>query len=164
MERRLLNTLVVLSLPLCSAGAQQRAQQPPAQQPAMMMMEFDTRATKWNDIDVPGFPTGLKIAPVHGNPDKAGELYTLRLRFPDGYAFPAHWHPMAENVTVIAGTIYLGMGDKAMEGAAKRYIAGDFLHIPGKMPHFGHVRGETVIQLHGTGPFQIILASAATMK
>lgn len=165
MDRRLLAPLIALALPLVSAGAQQRQQPPGAQQQhAPMMMDFDARATKWNDIDVPGFPAGMKIAALHGDPDKAGEFYTLRLRFPDGYAFPAHWHPMAENVTVIMGTFYLGMGDKVVEGAGKRYIAGDFLNVPAKMPHFGHVRGETVIQLHGVGPFQIMLASAAAMK
>lgn len=163
MRRSLIASVVVLAMPL-TVGAQQRPQAaaaPQAQPMMMKMTDVDTRDVKWNPIEIPGFPSGVRIAPMAGNPDAAGELYTLRLRFPDAYAFPAHWHPMAENLTVITGTFYLAMGDKVVEGAAKRYVAGDFLNIPGKMSHFGHVTGETVVQLHGTGPFQIMLTGAA---
>lgn len=163
MNRHVFPMLAALVVPLGLAGAQQRPQQTAVQQSAMMT-EFDTRATKWNDISVPGFAPGIQIAVLAGDPEKAGEVYTLRLRFPSGYAFPAHWHPMSENLTVITGTFYLGMGEKVVEGATKRYIAGDFLNIPGKMSHFGHVTGETVVQLHGVGPFQIVLAGAAAAK
>lgn len=161
MKHGLIASFVALALPL-TAGAQQKPQPAATQQAQpMVMTEVDTRDIKWSPIEVPGFPSGLKIAALAGNPDKAGEPYTLRLSFPAGYAFPAHWHPMAENLTVISGTFYLAMGDKSLEGAAKRYVAGDFLSIPGKMSHFGHVAGETVIQLHGLGPFQITLTGAA---
>jgi quercetin dioxygenase-like cupin family protein len=158
MKCRLL--AVAIALPLASAAAQSKPTAAAAaqQQAGMTMTEFDGRATQWGDISVPGFAPGLKIAVLAGNPDKAGDAYTLRLRFPDGYSFPAHWHPNAENLTVVSGTFYLGMGSKAVAGAAKRHVAGDFLFIPGHMPHFGEVRGETVVQLHGTGPFQIMLA------
>jgi quercetin dioxygenase-like cupin family protein len=165
MNRHLITSLVALTLPLGAAVAQQRPSAAATQQAQpMMMTEVDTRAIKWNPIEVPGFPSGVKIAALAGDPDKAGEPYTLRLRFPDGYAFPAHWHPMAENLTVISGTFYLAMGDKVVEGATKRYVAGDFLNIPGKMSHFGHVAGETVVQLHGTGPFQIMVTGATPTK
>lgn len=160
MKHTLIASFVALALPL-TAGAQQKPQAAATQQAQPMMTEVDTRDIKWNPIEVPGFASGLKIAALAGNPDKAGEPYTLRLMFPAGYAFPAHWHPMAENLTVISGTFYLAMGDKSVEGTAKRYVAGDFLSIPGKMSHFGHVAGETVIQLHGMGPFQITLTGAA---
>ena len=31
---------------------------------------------------------------------------------PAGYKIPAHWHPTDEQVTVLSGTLALGMGDK----------------------------------------------------
>jgi len=108
----------------------------------------------WAPIEVPGFPTGMKIAPIQGNPE-AAEPYTLRLMFPDGYRFPPHWHPNAENVTVISGTIQLGMGDRTDDSKLKTYHPGDYLLLPGTMPHFGGAQGPTVIQLHGQGPFTI---------
>lgn len=107
-------------------------------------------------IEVPGFDTGMQIAVLSGDPFGTGP-YALRLTFPDGYRFPAHWHPMAENLTVIEGTLLLGMGSQLDESAIEEYVPGDYLSIPGEHPHFGGAKGSTEIQLHGTGPFEINL-------
>jgi len=56
-------------------------------------------------------PPGAQLAVLEGNPMGVGE-YTIRLKAPDGYKIAPHWHPRRENVTVIAGTIKVGMGDK----------------------------------------------------
>jgi len=111
-------------------------------------------ALAWSDADIPGFAPGMKIAVIHGNSAEAGP-YTLRLSFPDGYRFPAHWHPMPENVTVLSGTLQLAMGDRPDDSQLKAYTAGDYLFLPATMPHYGGARGLTVIQLHGQGPFVI---------
>jgi hypothetical protein len=74
--------------------------------------------------------------------------------------FPAHFHPMAENLTVMSGTFLLGMGAKADNAKLVTYAPGTFMSIPGKMPHFGGAKGATVIQLHGQAPFKIELAAA----
>lgn len=108
-------------------------------------------------IDVPGFKPGMNIAVVHGNPDAESGTYVVRLKFPDGYTFPPHWHPMAENVTVLSGTFMLGMGEKVDASGVAAYSPGAFLHIPGKMAHFGGAKGTTIIQLHGQAPFKIEL-------
>lgn len=112
------------------------------------------KALQWNDVNVPGFNPGLKLAALHGDPSGTGD-YTIRLRFPDGYEFPPHWHPNAEHVTVLQGTFYLAMGERFDRAALKPHLPGDFLYAPAKMAHFGNVKGETVIQLHGVGPFEI---------
>jgi quercetin dioxygenase-like cupin family protein len=108
----------------------------------------------YRDINIPGFPPGLKSAILQGDPSQSGS-YTLRLQFPDGYVFPPHWHPMDEHVTVVSGTFYLGIGEKATPEAAQAYGPGDYLVAPARMVHFGGVKGETVVQLHGMGPFVI---------
>lgn len=113
---------------------------------------------KWDDITPEGFNPGMKIAAIHGDPAAAGSSYTIRLSFPDGYTFPAHYHPNSENLTVLSGTFQLGMGTTPDAAALKTYKTGDFLYIPGEMPHFGGAKGATVIQLHGIGPFEIKLA------
>lgn len=107
-------------------------------------------------LEVPGFKSGMQLAVIHGDPMGKGD-YTIRLKFPAGYTFPAHYHPNAEHLTVLSGVFLLGMGDKE-GGATREYQPGDFLYIPPKKPHYGGARGETVIQLHGIGPFEIKLA------
>jgi quercetin dioxygenase-like cupin family protein len=73
--------------------------------------------------------------------------------------FPGHWHPNAEHLTVLSGSFILGMGATVNAAAEKTYAPGDFLYIPAKQPHFGGVKGATVIQLHGIGPFTINLGA-----
>jgi phytoene dehydrogenase-like protein len=43
---------------------------------------------------------------------KAGAPFVMRVRARTAAAVPAHWHPMDENVTVLAGTVKIGMGEK----------------------------------------------------
>lgn len=115
---------------------------------------FKAAAVAYKDINVPGFPPGLKSAVLDGDPTKEG-LYTMRLQFPDGYEYPPHWHPADVHVTIVSGVFYFGMGEKANQAAAQAYQSGDYVIEPARMAHFGHVKGETIVQLHGMGPFQI---------
>ena len=110
----------------------------------------------WTDFSSPGFDPGTKIAVLHGNPAGKGD-YTIRLMFPDGYRFPLHHHPGAEHLTVLSGTLLWGMGNTANWNATHSHSPGDFLYIPAGHAHYGGARGPTVIQLHGEGPFQIVL-------
>ena len=113
----------------------------------------------WAPIQPPGFDPGVQIAALHGDPNATTGTYVIRLSFPDGYKFPAHWHPNAENLTVIEGEFLIGMGDKPDATKLMSYKPGTFMFIPGKHPHFGQVKGNTVVQLHGQAPFQIELAT-----
>ena len=119
---------------------------------------------KWAPITPPGFDEGMEIAAIYGDPAAAGEPYTLRLRLPDGYRFPPHFHPNAENVTVLEGTFLLAMGEEAAEDQLETYAPGDHLYIEPEHPHFGGARGETTIQLHGVGPFEIIVVGSPEDK
>jgi uncharacterized RmlC-like cupin family protein len=108
---------------------------------------------------VPGFKSGMKIAAIHGDPNAESGMYVIRLQFPAGYTFPAHWHPNAENLTVLSGELQLGMGEKEDTSKLVSYKPGAFMYIPGKMPHYGGAKGEMVIQLHGEAPFKIELVN-----
>ena len=145
-----------------SVPAPAAAMAAPMEMPMADVSDMETRsgsAVTWADLVVPGFPSGGKMAVIHGNPASKGD-YTIRLQFPDGYAFPAHWHPGGEHVTVLSGTFRLGMGGTANASAIRSYGPGDFIYIPARMSHFGGATGATVIQLHGTGPFAINLGTA----
>lgn len=132
----------------------------PAPPVAMMTMDADKMEMRagagmmWSDMVVPGFKPGAKMAVVHGDPSSTGD-YIIRVKFPSGYEFPAHWHPQAEHVTVLQGTFMLGMGKVFDRSALQSYMPGDFVYAPAKAPHFGAVMGETVIQINGVGPFAL---------
>jgi hypothetical protein len=99
-------------------------------------------------------PAGAKAASLCGDPQQPGP-FALRLRLPDGYKIPPHWHPADENVTVISGTFHLGEGDTFDKSKGKEFPSGGFTAMPAGMHHFAWVSGETEIQLHGIGPWDI---------
>jgi quercetin dioxygenase-like cupin family protein len=90
-------------------------------------------AVKFQPLTVPGFDPGAKLAVILGDPNAASGDYVVRLAFPTGYRFPAHWHPNAENLTVLSGILRLGMGDKYDARKLQSYPAGSFMYIPGNV-------------------------------
>lgn len=99
-------------------------------------------------------PPGAQGAVLQGDPAKAGP-FTLRLKLPDGYRIPPHYHPAIEHITVIQGTFVLGIGEKVNIAAERPLSAGSFAFMPAGMRHFVRAQGETIVQLHGTGPWGI---------
>jgi quercetin dioxygenase-like cupin family protein len=108
---------------------------------------------KWQDGPA-SLPAGAKVAMLEGDPAKEG-FFTIRLRLPNGFKIPPHTHPKVEHVTVISGIINFGMGEKFDQNATQPMPAGTFGYWPAGMKHFAWAKGETVIQLHGIGPWQI---------
>ena len=103
----------------------------------------------------PIFPAGAQFAVLQGDPSKAGEIFTIRLRFPNGYILPPHTHPTPEYVTVIRGNFLAGMGENFTRAALTRFDAGDFTTMPAEMAHFAMARGLTEVQVHAIGPFAL---------
>ena len=151
-----LAAILVLALPVLTRAQDMPAAAPTAGEPAEGAITAADAVT-YGPIEVPGFDPGMQIAAIHGDPASDGGDYTIRLKFPAGYKFPPHFHPQAEHVTVLSGTFLLGMGKTADEAAIESYSPGAFLYIPAEHPHYGGAEGETVIQLHGVGPFSIML-------
>ena len=102
----------------------------------------------------PSLPRGALFAVLEGDPGKPGP-FVFRVKVPDGYRVPPHTHPKTERVTVISGEFHLGMGAKFDEKACQAMPAGTYGHWPAGMKHFAWAKGETVIQVHGTGPWSI---------
>jgi hypothetical protein len=105
---------------------------------------------KWSPII-----KGCDLAPVSGDPGADGTPFVLRLRCVDGAKIPAHWHPTDENVTVLKGTFLAGMGEKFDESKMLTMNAGNFILMPKEMRHFAMCKGETIVQVHGVGPFKV---------
>jgi hypothetical protein len=57
-------------------------------------------------------PPGAQLAVLEGNPMGWSGDFTIRLKMPDGYKVAPHTHPTRENVTVVSGTLKVGMGDQ----------------------------------------------------
>jgi len=133
-----------------------------AKKPMAVKMEHKVTVPgdiQWGDAP-PNLPAGAKMAVLAGDPGKAG-LYTIRLKTPDGYKVAAHWHPAAENLTVISGEFHLGVGDKLDESQAKTMTAGSFGLMPARMHHYAWTKGETEVQVYGMGPFKLIYVNPA---
>ncbi|HYE66691.1 MAG TPA: cupin domain-containing protein [Pyrinomonadaceae bacterium] len=134
-----------------------KADQDKGSQPAAKMADhgfFTPGDIKWVDAP-PSLPPGAKVALLEGDPTQAGP-FTMRLRVPAGYKIAPHWHPQVEHLTVISGTFHLGMGEKFDQSAGRAMTAGTFGFMPPEMRHFAWATEETIVQLHGIGPWKII--------
>jgi len=100
-------------------------------------------------------PPGAQLAVLEGNPMGASGDFTIRLKIPDGYKIPPHWHPRRENVTIISGTLKVGMGDKFDESTMMSFPMGSFAYLDPSMHHYAMGSGETVVQIHGMAPLKI---------
>jgi hypothetical protein len=108
---------------------------------------------KWQ-AGPPSLPKGAQIAVLEGDPGREGP-FVFRVKVPDGYRIPPHTHPKTERVTVIAGTFNIGMGRMLNAKAAKPMPAGTYGYWEAGMEHFVWVKGETIVQFHGMGPWSI---------
>ena len=108
---------------------------------------------KWGDPP-PNLEKGASFAVISGDPSTGGP-YVIRLKMPAGYKVAPHWHPTAENITVISGTFALGMGEKFDPAALKDFGPGSYGLMPAEMRHFAMARTAAIVQVHGIGPFAL---------
>ena len=108
---------------------------------------------KWGAAP-PVLPKGAKVAVLNGDPFKPGQ-YTIRLSAPANYKIAPHWHSQTENLTIISGTFYIGMGDKFDAKNAHELRAGGYHYLPAKAHHYALTKTPAVVQISGEGPFDI---------
>ena len=122
-------------------------------------MIYPAAEIKWTD-GPNSLPKGAQIAVLEGDLSKE-EPFVFRVKLPDGYRIAPHIHPKPERVTIISGTLNFGMGDKFDMTQGKELPAGTFGTWPAGMKHFAWTKGETILQLHGIGPWTIQYVNAA---
>jgi hypothetical protein len=155
MKRLILPCLFVLSLCGCesmqhsssSSGASAAAEDNAPQH------MYTPSEIKWQPGPASLLP-GAQMAVLEGDPSKPG-FFAMRLRFPDGYKVMPHWHPKQERVTIIAGTLNLGMGDTYDPANTRPLTAGSYSTMPAGMRHFAFAKGVTELQLATNGPWRI---------
>jgi ketosteroid isomerase-like protein/mannose-6-phosphate isomerase-like protein (cupin superfamily) len=100
----------------------------------------------------PSLPPGMKMAVISGDPGSNGP-FVIRGQLPANYTIAPHWHPTDEHVTVLAGTIAMGMGDKVEKG--EEMGPGGYAAMPAQMHHYLVTKTAATVQVHGMGPFAI---------
>ena len=84
-----------------------------------------------------GLPNGTEVVALFGDPAKDGQ-YANRVRFPSGAIIPPHTHPNDENVTVLSGTLHVGLGTFRLD----RWVPGSYIEASA---FGGHVLGKSKI-------------------
>jgi len=112
---------------------------------------------KWEDVAT--LP-GAKIAVIEGKMNEAGPI-TARVKLPANFKLPAHYHPGFERVTVLSGTVNIGMGDKLDPKKTTAMGPGTVLLMPAKMHHFAWTKEEAIFQLNVTGPWSVTFVNPA---
>lgn len=111
-------------------------------------------AVQWGAAP-PSLPPGAQAAVLLGSPAREGP-FVIRLKFPDGFVVPPHRHTKDEFVTVISGSFSVGAGERVDSAALHTLPPASFVHLPAGMPHYARAGGETVVQINGTGPFDVV--------
>jgi quercetin dioxygenase-like cupin family protein len=139
-------TVLAAALAACSVAPLLAAGTAVAQQADATIVTPDS--LKWNPITFPG----ITIAVTAGNPTGSG-TYAFFAKFAPGAKAPPHTHPDQRIVTVVSGTIHVGMGPTVDEGKAVALRPGSVVVIPANAPHYGWTTdGEAVLQEVGTAP------------
>jgi quercetin dioxygenase-like cupin family protein len=107
----------------------------------------------------PSLPPGAQAAVLDGDPGKSG-LFVIRVKFPDGYQVPPHSHPTDEHVTVVAGALMAGLGNKVNQTEMHTLKAGGYAKMPAGTNHYVRAAGETVVQITAMGPFDVKYVNA----
>ena len=117
------------------------------------------KSIKWSDAP-PGLPQGAQVALLQGNPTASGP-YVIRVKLPPNYKFPLHSNSNAMDVTVVSGTLYVANAQTLDKKKAFAIKPGDFYHLPALAPELSFTTSETVLEVHGEGPYAMKYANAA---
>jgi len=104
---------------------------------------------------------GSEIAVASGDPDRPGSPFVMRFRYHGTVRIPPHWHPTDEHITVLSGAFVLGMGKRFDEASSTTLPPGGYAYVRRGVAHYAWSNGDTVLQVHGVGPFTITYVNPA---
>ena len=126
----------------------------------VILLAFSAQDAKAQDHSAPHrvyplnkFQQGQWVERVSGDFTRPGEPFVFRIHQDAGYITLPHTHPIDENITVVQGTWSLGMGRRFDRAALTPMDPGTFGIAPKNMEHFAWSKTETILQIHGIGPF-----------
>ena len=151
MKHHVMLTVVAV---VCAVALASRASAQAAATPLAGPIVVHASGISWAD-GPPSLPRGAQFALLEGNPAEAVPL-TLRLKFPPNYRIPPHWHAVLEHVTVLSGTLNVGMGEQPTYSGGTALSASSYAVMPQKMVHYAWTGSDGVVfQLHSVGPWSI---------
>jgi quercetin dioxygenase-like cupin family protein len=112
-----------------------------------------------NWTDLAALP-GVKIAVIEGPLTEAVPIM-FRLKFPANYKVPPHWHPGIEHITIISGTLNMGMGDVFDMAKTRALTPGSIAIMPPGTRHFVWTSEESIGQVHSIGPWSVTYVNPA---
>jgi quercetin dioxygenase-like cupin family protein len=140
---------LVLSMGMAGAASAEEKHPMAADKGHVMVSPKDLA---WTDAP-PGLPKGAKVAVLEG--DLKEGPWTVRLQMPAKYRIMPHTHPTIEHVTVLSGSLNMGMAEKVDEKASTKLGVGAFAAMPANTAHYVWTTEKAVVQVHGVGPFAI---------
>ena len=115
-------------------------------------LQVDSGSIAWKAAPA-SMPPGTKIAILEGDPNAEG-IFTLRLLVPAGARVGSHWHPRHERVTLLSGAVEVTFEDDP--ALPKQFDSGDFYVNPPRARHSLFFPVETILQLTGVGPWEVV--------
>jgi quercetin dioxygenase-like cupin family protein len=112
-----------------------------------------TDAIRWDSA--PPHLSGAQAAVLHGSPSEEG-AFVLRLKFPAGFVVPRHRYSKESVLTVISGDLRISAGEERDKASFRTLPPGSFVHLPAGTPYVAAMDVETVVQIYGVGPFDIV--------
>ncbi|MBI2215385.1 MAG: cupin domain-containing protein [Acidobacteria bacterium] len=137
----LFTSLAMLALRVASGGAD-------------APIQIDPDSIAWKDGPLT-IPPGARSAILEGDPKRDG-IFTMRVSFPPNYLIPLHSHARDERITVLDGTVFVGMGDAVDRTKETRFGAGAFYVTPTPLRHWVRTGEEgALLQATGLGPWTV---------
>ena len=103
---------------------------------------------------------GAQIAIIQG-PMNEEKPFIIRIKFPAGAKVPAHSHSAIEHATVLSGVLNMGTGDKLDTSKTRPLGPGSVSIMQVGTNHFAWFGEETVLQVHGVGPWTVTYVNPA---
>ena len=109
----------------------------------------DGASLPWGEPD-----GGMRFLPLYGSDySVAGQPFAFRIHVQPGFEIGPHTHPVVEHMTILSGTLHVGLGETMDREAATPYGSGSYVAIGARVVAYMWAEEETIIQVHGVGPF-----------
>jgi quercetin dioxygenase-like cupin family protein len=111
----------------------------------------DTENAKY----VPFAPLNEDAVVIHGDIEKEGQEFVMRIRELRGSFIPPHTHPVDEHITVLSGKVCLGAGPEFDRARMQCLGPGGYAFFAKGTTIFGEAPEPGTVQVHGLGPFHL---------
>lgn len=125
----------------------------------LMILVFSFPVTWSGDAEktkyVPFTPLNEDSVVIHGDIEKDGQEFVMRIRELRGSFIPPHTHPVDEHITVLSGKVCLGTGPEFDRAKLQCLGPGGYAFFAKGTTIFGEAPEPGTVQVHGLGPFHL---------